>query len=73
MVSKTEYRDRKYLLIGILLGASFGFLGSFTSGFYFWSRDHPEDTYMFLGYAAVFVLLGSFCYYMIRVLEKKSK
>ena len=72
MVSKKEYRDRRYLLMGLLIGGALGFSSSFAAGSYF--TLHPEwDIYLFSAAFGGFWIVMGFGYYMVYVLDKKSK
>ncbi len=73
MVSKTEYRDRKYLLIGLIIGALFGIIGNFMSGYYFLGLDHQEEQWKFWFSLVIFVVVIVFSYDTIRRIDKKSK
>lgn len=66
MVSKEDYKERKFLLIGLLIGVLFGLIGSFISGYYFWGRTHSEDQWIVWFCLIVFVILVT-----IRELDKE--
>lgn len=72
-MKKKDYIERKYLLIGILVGAIFGFLGSMASGYYFWGREHPEEAWMFFAYLFAYVALIGVVAFTIYEIEKKLK
>ena len=72
MLTKTAYRDRKYLFIGISMGALFCFLGSFSLGFYFRGMN-TGDFYNFYISFVWFILLIILFVLIINYLDKKSK
>lgn len=72
MVSKKEYREREYLLIGLIIGAGLSFLGSFVAGSYF--TFNPEsNSYLFWASFIGFWAILIFGYFMILKLDKMSK
>ena len=73
MVSKKIYLQNYYLLIGLVIGASFGFIGSFVSSSYYWSLEHPEHVVMSLFYFSVFTVLLIALIVSIYKLGKKIK
>ncbi|UCH71441.1 MAG: hypothetical protein JSW62_03310 [Thermoplasmatales archaeon] len=79
MVSKSETRAKKYLFIGIPLGALFGFIGSFLVTVMFRVIDKlgetTLETELFYLAVALFVFFGLlYVFYLIlRDLDKKSK
>lgn len=79
MVSKPETRAKKYLFVGILLGALFGFVGSFLVTVMFRVIDKLGETsletelfYLAVALFAFFGILYVF-YLLVRDLDKKSK
>lgn len=79
MTSKSEIRAKKYLFIGIPLGALFGFAGSFLVTVMFRVIDKLGETsfetelfYLGVGLFVFFSLLYVF-YLIVRDLDKKSK
>lgn len=73
MVSKSEYEESKYLLLGVLIGGLLGLIGSFISGYYFWGKEHPESQWMFWFCVVVFFILVVFIMYMINKLHKNGE
>lgn len=72
MSKQGNSKNRMYLLLGIVIGALFGFIGSFVSGYYFWGREHTEDQWMFWFCLVVFTGLVVWSAYMIHKLDKKA-
>lgn len=68
---KSDYKARKYLLLGILLGGLFGFIGSFTWGSYFWAKENSNDEWMFYFGCIVFAIVGVSIGWAINKLDKK--
>ena len=52
-MGKREYRDRYYLVIGLVIGGSLSILASFVAGSYFASHPQPDETLFWIA-------LGSF-------------
>ena len=74
MINKSEYQNRKNLLIGVVIGALFGLMGSLTSGYYFWSmNNHSEDQWKALIGFVGFVIVIAYCLIIIHKLDKKEK
>jgi len=70
MTNKSEYKESKYLLLGVVIGGLLGYIGSFASGYYFWGREHPEDQWMFWFCTIVFWIVVAFMAYTIHKLHK---
>lgn len=71
MMNKSEYQNRKNLLLGVVIGALFGLVGSLTSGYYFWSmNNHPEDQWKALIGFVGFAVVIAYCLMTIRKLDK---
>lgn len=74
MMIKSEYHNRKNLLIGVVIGAFFGLMGSLTSGYYFWSmNNHSEDQWKALIGFVGFGVVITYCLIIIRKLDKMEK
>ena len=72
MTTKREYRDRYYLVMGLIIGASMSFLGSLTAGSYFTFFPEPDlfiFTITFSGFIAIFIV----GYAVLFHLEKKIR
>ena len=72
-LEKSEFRTRKYLLLGVILGGLFGFIGSFVWGSYFWTKGDRADEWMFWFGLIAFIVVGLFVMFMINLLDKKFK
>jgi len=73
MVSKSEYKVSKYLLLGVVIGGLLGYIGSFASGYYFWGKEHPESQLMFWFCTVAFWIIVFFIFYTIHKLHKKEE
>ena len=71
VMSKKEYFQRYYLFVGIIIGASFSWIASFTTGWYFYSLEHPEYQIYTLIYIIVFLLLLLMIGYAVHKIEVK--
>jgi uncharacterized membrane protein YfcA len=70
---KDDIKAESYLLKGVFIGAGFGFLGSFASGFYFWSLEHPDaEIYAWL-IIACYVFIFFFTWFNVKRLDKLSR
>ena len=72
MPTKREYRDRYYLLFGLVIGGSFSFLGSFVAGSYFTIFTEP-DLLFFIATFGGFVFLFAAAYITLWNISKKMK
>ena len=76
MDNKTESKEKMYLLLGLFLGALFGIIGNFISGYYFYSLDHPEQPewklYSIISFIVTFILFV-FILGVIRKFDKRSR
>ena len=72
MPSKREFRDRKFLFFGIVMGGLFSFMGSFTVGFYIRGLD-TGNYYLFGVSFVVFLFLIGIFALLINDMDKKSK
>lgn len=72
IINSSELKNRKNILIGVLIGAFFGLIASFTSGYYFWSREYPSDQWLFWFCFIVLIIVILYCFGTIYILGKKE-
>lgn len=71
MPSKREYRDRKFLFIGIVMGGLLSFIGSFTVGLYFRALD--SEYFIDFGVSFIVFLIVIFIFgFLINDMDKKT-
>lgn len=73
MTNQLDYRDRKYLLLGIIIGGLLGFIGNFVWSSYYWTKEYQTDEWMFWFGLIAFIAVIIFGLYMINLLDKKSR